>query len=116
MRTIKNSLLAINCLLVISCGKTQTEPAAAFPTDAEEVQISGDVSLINLSQDTKGNMLTFGDVTGFAGAEDISKQASQIQEKSLFICPAAKNPRLFLVGKIRVKRVVYRSDSLKRSY
>ncbi|MCK5170955.1 MAG: hypothetical protein KAQ75_13840, partial [Bacteroidales bacterium] len=86
-----------------SCGKTQPEPAADFPTDPGTVKISGDVSLINLSQDTKSHKLTFGDGTAFTKTEEAPTQASQIREKSFYVCPAAGNPRLLLVGKIRVE-------------
>lgn len=96
-------LLIIYCLLVISCGKTQPEPFADFPTDPGTVKISGDVSLINLSQDTKSHKLTFGDGTAFTNMEDVPIQGSQIQEKTFYVCPAACNPRLLLVGKIRIE-------------
>ncbi len=109
-------VLIIYCLLVISCGKTQPEPAANFPTDPGTVKISGDVCLINLSQDTKSHKLTFGEGTSFTKTEEVPTQASQIQEKSFYVCPAAGNPRLLLVGKIQVRRVSYRSDSLKETY
>ena len=113
-------LLIIYCLLVISCGKTQPEPAVDFPTDPGIVKISGDVSLINLSQDTKNHKLTFGDGTAFTNMEDVSIQGSQIQEKSIYVCPSAGNPRVLLVGKIRIEvcneSPRNRSNSLKESY
>ena len=96
-------LLIIYCLLVISCGKTQPEPAVDFPTDPGTVKISGDVSLINLSQDTKSHKLTFGDGTAFKKIEDVPIQGSQIQEKSFYVCLAAGNPRVLLVGRIRIE-------------
>ena len=120
-------VLIIYCLLVISCGKTQPEPAADFPTDPETVKISGDVCLINLSQDTKSHKLTFGEGTAFTKTEEFPTQASQIQEKSFYVCPSAGNPRLLLVGKIRIeicdeKRITtttnhtpVRSNSMKES-
>jgi hypothetical protein len=74
-------LLFIGSLLVISCGKTQPEPAADFPTDPGTFKISGDVCLINLSQDAKSHKLTFGDGTAFTKTEEVPTQASQIQEK-----------------------------------
>ena len=96
-------LLIIYCLLVISCGKTQPEPAADFPTDPGTAKISGDVYLINLSQDTKSHNLTFGEGTAFTKTEEALTQASQIREKSFYVCPVAGFPRLILVGKIRVE-------------
>ena len=109
-------LLIIYCLLVISCGKTQPEPAADFPIDPGTVKISGDVNLINLLQDSKSHKLTFGEGTAFTKTEEVPSQASQIREKSFYVCPAAGNPRLLLVSKLRVRRVGYRSDSLKETY
>ena len=113
-------LLIIYCLLVISCGKTQPEPAVDFPTDTGSVKISGNVSLINLSQDTKSHKLTFGDGTAFTNMEDVPIQGSQIQEKSIYVCPAAGNPRVLLVGKIRIEicdeSPCNKSNSVKESY
>jgi hypothetical protein len=96
-------LLFMFGLLVISCGKTQPEPAVDFPTDPGTIKISGDVSLINLSQDTKSRKLTFGEGTALTKMEEAPTQASQIREKSFYVCPVAGFPRLILVGKIRVE-------------
>ena len=96
-------LLIIFGLLVISCGKTQPEPAVDFPSDPRTVKISGDVSLINLSQDTKSNKLTFGEGAAFTNMEENPIQGSQIQEKSIYVCPTPGNPRVLLVGKIRIE-------------
>ena len=121
-------LLIIYCLLVISCGKTQPEPFADFPTDPGTVKISGDVCLINLSQDTKSHKLTFGDGSAFTSMEEVPIQTSQIHDKSIYVCPAAGNPRVLFVGKIRIeicseKRITtttnhtpFRSNSLKETY
>ena len=113
-------VLIIYCLLVISCGKTQPEPAADFQSDPGTVKISGDVCLINLSQDTKSHKLTFGDGTAFTNMEENPIQGSQIQEKSIYVCPAAGNPRVLLVGKIRIEicdeSPRNKSNSLKESY
>jgi hypothetical protein len=104
---------------VISCGKTQPEPAVDFPTDPGTVKISGDVSLINLSQDIKSRKFTFGDGTAFTNMEDVPIQASRIQEKSIYVCPAPGNPRVLLVGKIRIEicdeSPRNKSNSLKES-
>jgi hypothetical protein len=47
--------------------------------------------------------LTFGDATAFTNMEEVPIQASQIQEKSIYICPTAGNTRVLLVGKIRIE-------------
>jgi len=96
-------LLIIFSLLVISCGKTQPEPAVDFPTDPGTVKISGDVSLIHLSKDAKSHKLTFGEGATFTKMEENLIPGLQIHEKSIFVCPAAGNPRVLFVGKIRIE-------------
>jgi len=113
-------LLFMFGLLVISCGKTQTEPAVDFPTDPGTIKISGDVSLVNLSKDIKSHKSTFVDGTAFTNMEENPIQGSQIQEKSIYVCLAAGNPRVLLVGKIRIeicdKSPRNRPNSLQESY
>ena len=56
-----------------------------------------------LSQEAKNHTLKFGDGNTFMKTEDVPAQASQIHEMTFYICPAAHNPRLLLVGKIRIE-------------
>jgi len=96
----------IFCLLVIGCEKTQPEPVSGFPMDQETVKIGGDVCLINLSsqnQNTKSHTWTIGESHAFKRTQKVPTQATQIYKKTFFVCPAPGNPRLLLVGKIRVE-------------
>lgn len=93
----------IVCLLVVSCDDTQVEPGTDFQPDQETAEIKAELHLMNLSQDTKNHTLKFGNGNAFMKPEDVPAQAAQIHEKSFYICPVAHNPRLLLVGKIRVE-------------
>jgi len=88
---------------VIGCEKTQPEPASGFPMDQETVKIGGDVCLINLSQSAKIHTWTIGESHAFTKKQKTPTQATQIHEKSFYVCPAPGNPRLLLVGKIRIE-------------
>jgi len=96
-------LLFIVCLLMKSCGKTQVEPGTDFPPDQETARIGGELCLMNLSQDAKNHTLKLGDGNAFIKTERIPAQVTQIHERTFYICPATHNPRLLLVGKIRVE-------------
>lgn len=58
---------------------------------------------MNLSQDAKTHTLTFGDENAFMKTEDVPAQATQIHERTFYVCRALGKPRLLLVGKIRVE-------------
>jgi len=94
-------VLIIYCLFVISCGNNQPEAEDDFPTDPETARIGGELYLINLSQDAKSHTWTFGEGSSFTRTEGAPTQATKIRERTFYVCPIARNPRLHLIGKIR---------------
>jgi hypothetical protein len=103
-------LLFMAYLFLLSCDKTQPETVADLPPDPETARIEGELRLMNLSQDAKAHTLKFGDENAFMKMENVPTQATQIHERTFYICPALGKPRLLLVGKIRVE-VCYESPS-----
>ena len=58
---------------------------------------------MKLSQDAKNRNLTIGNSDAPKIMEEIRVQATQIHEKTFYLVPSVRNPRLLLVGKIRIE-------------
>ena len=96
-------LTLLACLLAISCNRTEPEPKAEFPSDSATARIKTELRLMNLSEDAKTHTLSFGESNAFTERKEVPTQAVQIHEKNFYICPALRNPRFLLVGKMRVE-------------
>lgn len=58
---------------------------------------------MNLSQDAKSRKLTIGKNNAFTKMGEVPAQATQLYERTFILNPTASNPRVLLVGKIRVE-------------
>jgi hypothetical protein len=96
-------LLFMGCLFLISCDETQPEPEASYSGDPETAKIEGELCLMNCSKDAKSRNLTFGKSNEFVKTGEVPTPAKQIYERTFILSPVASNPRLLLVGKIRLE-------------
>ena len=96
-------LLVTGSLFLIGCDERTYEPEAGFQGERETARIKAELRLMNLSQDAKSHTLTVGERNAFNETKEIPSQATQIHEKSYYICPSVRNPRFLIVGKIRVE-------------
>jgi hypothetical protein len=96
-------LLFMGCLYLLGCDEKRPEPEAAYPGDPETAKIEGELSLMNFSKDSKSRNLTFGNNHALTSMTEAPEQTMQVHERIFYLGPAARNPRLLLVGKIRIE-------------
>jgi hypothetical protein len=96
-------LLLMGSLFLISCGETPNEPGPDATRDPETARIEGELCLMNCSQDAKNRNLTFGKSNDFMKTGEVPTPARQVYERAFILSPVASNPRLLLVGKIRLE-------------
>ena len=96
-------LLFMGYLFLISCDETQQESRTVSSGDPKAARIEGEVCLMNLSQDAKSRNLTIGKSNSFTKMGEVPAQAEQFYERTFILNPATSNPRLILVGTIRVE-------------
>lgn len=96
-------LLFIGSLFLISCDETPNEPGADAPRDPETARIEGELCLMNCSQDAKSRNLTIGKSNDFMKTGEVPTPARQVYERAFILSPVASNPRLLLLGKIRLE-------------
>jgi hypothetical protein len=96
-------ILIIGFLFLNSCDETPHATEAGSPGDPETARIEAELSFMNFSQEVKSRNLTIGKSNDFAKMGEVPAQAKQIYERTFILSPVASNPRLFLVGKIRLE-------------
>jgi hypothetical protein len=107
---LSGTLSIICCLLITGCDTRQVEPGTDFQPDPETARIEAELHLMNLSQEAKYHTLKFGEGNAFMKKENVPVHDLQIHERTFYICPTTNNPRLLLMGKIRVEVSRVKSD------